>query len=183
MNYSEFKERFVLINDNKFEIGYNESEFDKPYMKVGYCDRKIYFNIIEEEENIYYAVFEDEGIETAEDEDTDIDFDFIHDCDWISYKDVLKYETKYKKLIIFGKCDKCNDIIIDKFENIAYCNDCGDCACELCSNGSYDSCYFCGADYCDSCGINYSEILQESYCDSCEDDAEEAEQEQEQAGY
>lgn len=189
MNYSEFKERFVLINDKKFEIGYNE-EMHKPFIKVGWCDCKVYFNILEEEKDIFYAIFEDCEIKKAMSEDREIDFDFKHNnntCDWdCNFEETFKYEKREKKLIVFNKCDKCGEII-NKNDDYNFCSDCGDVGCYVCYCGSWDDCDYCGASYCGDCSnLDYSEILNKSFCDDCEIEVreeEEEEQEQEQAGY
>jgi hypothetical protein len=192
MELKKFNENFVLVNDNKFEIGFDE-KINKLYMKVGYCNERIYFNVIEEKKDIYYAVFEETEIEVATKEDEDINFDFNHNkktCDWFEdkcYSDIFKFENKEKKLIIFNKCDDCGEILFEN-SDIFYCCECGTVACDNCFYKDWNTCDYCQSDYCNSCDdLDYSELLEKTFCDSDEcisnKEEEEEEQEQEQEEY
>lgn len=189
MNYKNFKEKFVLIGDKKFEIFFSEESL-KPYIKIGWYDYKIYFNILEEEKEIYYAIFEDIDIKKAMSKDDEIDFDFKHNkntCDWFEnecYSDIFKYENKNKKIIVFNKCDDCGEILFENSEMYTCCN-CGTVACDNCFYSDWNTCDFCQSDYCNSCNdLNYSDLLEKTFCDDdeCIDrkDQEEEEQEEEQ---
>lgn len=165
----DFTKYYVLVDDENLEI-YRDDE------KYYICDmcilgRKIFFNIIEEEENIFYAVFEiDSMIEAA------MNFNNYHRENYDNNYE-LKFETENKKLIIGQFCEDCNNIItVNDFidYNYAICNDCESFYCKYCKEDKIESCDYCGGDYCSNC-INWDMELEKNYCDSpsCEQELNE----------